>query len=80
MIENFNGIFYLAIFLVILAMNTFYGYSCLFNTKNFMNKNATKTFILYYEKLTKWMMKDMPANADMLIKVDKDQKIRKIIY
>ena len=49
-------------------------------TKNFMNKNATKTFILYYEKLTKWMMKDMPANADMLIKVDKDQKIRKIIY
>jgi len=38
MIENFNGIFYLAIFLVILAMNTFYGYSCLFNTKNFMNK------------------------------------------
>ena len=49
-------------------------------TRNFMNKNATKTFILYYEKLTKWMMKDMPANADMLIKVDKDQKIRKIIY
>ena len=38
MIENFNGIFYLAIFLVILAMNIFYGYSCLFNTKNFMNK------------------------------------------
>tara|TARA_Y100001970_G_scaffold271292_1_gene366321 strand:- start:212 stop:1069 length:858 start_codon:yes stop_codon:yes gene_type:complete len=49
-------------------------------TKNFMSKNATKTFILYYEKLTKWMMKNMPANADMLIKVDKDQKIRKIIY
>ena len=38
MLENFNGIFYLAIFLVILAMNIFYGYSCLFNTKNFMNK------------------------------------------
>ena len=49
-------------------------------TKNFMNKNETKTFILYYEKLTKWMMKNMPANADMLIKVDKDQKIKKIIY
>ena len=49
-------------------------------TKNFMNKNATKTFILHYEKLTKWMMKSMPANADMLIKVDKDQKIKKIIY
>ena len=49
-------------------------------TKNFMNKNETKTFILYYEKLTKWMMKNMPVNADMLIKVDKDQKIKKIIY
>ena len=49
-------------------------------TKNFMNKNETKTFILYYEKLTKWMMKNMPVNADMLIKVDKSQKIKKIIY
>jgi len=49
-------------------------------TKNFMNKNATKTFILYYEKLTKWMIKSMPANADMLIKVNKAQKIEKIIY
>ena len=49
-------------------------------TKNFMNKNATKTFILYYEKLTKWMIKSMPANADMLIKVDQAQKIEKIIY
>ena len=49
-------------------------------TKNFMNKNATKTFILHYEKLTKWMMKNMPVNADMLIKVDKSQKIKKIIY
>ena len=50
------------------------------NTKNFMNKNATKTFISYYEKLTKWMIQNMPANADMLIKVDKNQKIKKIIY
>ena len=49
-------------------------------TKNFMNKNATRTFISYYEKLTKWMMKNMPGYADMLIKVDKDQKIKKIIY
>ena len=49
-------------------------------TKNFMNKNATKSFISYYEKLTKWMIQNMPANADMLIKVDKNQKIKKIIY
>ena len=49
-------------------------------TKNFMNKNTTKNFILYYEKLTKWMIKSMPDKADMLIKVDKAQKIKKIIY
>ena len=49
-------------------------------TKNFMNKNTTKNFILYYEKLTKWMIKNMPDKADMLIKVDNEQKIKKIIY
>ena len=49
-------------------------------TKNkiFMNKNTTRNFILYYEKLTKWMLKNMPAKADMLIKVDKNQKIIRI--
>ena len=38
MVENFNGIFYLIIFLVILVMNAFYGYNTLFNTKNFIGK------------------------------------------
>ena len=38
MIENFNGIFYLIIFLVILAMNTFYGFNCLFKTQKFLEK------------------------------------------
>lgn len=38
MIENFNGIFYLIIFLVILLMNIFYGYNCLFRTKQFLEK------------------------------------------
>ena len=45
-----------------------------------MNKNTTKNFILYYEKLTKWMIKNMPNKADMLIKIDDEQKIKKIIY
>ena len=49
-------------------------------TKNFMDKNKIKNFIMYYEKLTKWMIRSMPDNADMLIKVDKGQKIKKIIY
>ena len=38
MIENFNGIFYLVIFLIVLAMNIFYGYNCLFKTKQFLEK------------------------------------------
>ena len=49
-------------------------------TTKFMDKNKIKNFILYYEKLTKSMMKNMPDEADMLVKVDKDQKIKKIIY
>jgi hypothetical protein len=38
MVENFNGIFYLVIFLIVLAMNIFYGYNCLFKTKQFLEK------------------------------------------
>ena len=38
MVENFNGIIYLIIFLVILAMNSFYGYNCLFKTQKFLEK------------------------------------------
>lgn len=38
MIEDFNGIVYLLIFLIILAMNIFYGFNTVFNTKNFLAK------------------------------------------
>ena len=38
MVANFNGIFYLIIFLIILLMNAFYGYNCLFRTKQFLEK------------------------------------------
>ena len=40
MVENFNGIFYFIIFLVVLAMNSFYGFNCLFNTRKFLEKYA----------------------------------------
>ena len=46
--------------------------------KDFMNKNDLQTFIQHYEKLTKWMMKTMPAKADILIKIDGNQKIKKV--
>jgi len=49
------------------------------NSKNFMNKDRLKKFIQHYEKITKWMMKTMPDKVDMLIKIDKNQKIKRLI-
>ncbi|MDB4860399.1 hypothetical protein OAI01_02425 [Alphaproteobacteria bacterium] len=45
--------------------------------KKYMNKKQLDKFIQHYEKITKWMMKTMPAEADMLIKVNKNQMIKK---
>ena len=47
--------------------------------KDFMNKQDLQKFIQHYEKLTKWMMKTMPAKADILIKIDSNQKIKKVV-
>ena len=44
-----------------------------------MSKEELKYFIQHYEKLTKWMMKTMPAEASMVIKINKNQKIETII-
>ena len=51
------------------------------NAKNInlgMNKNEIKNFILYYEKLTKWMIRILPQEANLTIFVDKNQRIKKI--
>ena len=47
--------------------------------EKFMKKKDLHKFIQHYEKLTKWMIKTMPAKADMLIKIDKNQKIKKVV-
>ena len=54
---------------------------CALKSKNekFMKKTDLRKFIQHYEKLTKWMIKTMPAKADMLIKIDKNQKIKKVV-
>ena len=39
-----------------------------------------KKFIMYYEKITRWMMKNSKLNCNILIKIDKKQKFQKIIY
>ncbi len=50
------------------------------NNKNFMNKAKLQEFIQHYEKLTKWMMLTMPTKADILIKIDINQKIKKLLF
>ena len=50
------------------------------NNKNFMNKVKLQEFIQHYEKLTKWMMLTMPNQADILIKIDINQKIKKLLF
>ena len=48
-------------------------------TIKFMSKENIKNFILYYEKITKWMMKKTSPKASLVIKIDKDQIIKNII-
>ncbi len=51
------------------------------NAKNInlgMNKNEIRNFIIYYEKLTKWMIKILPHKANLNILVDRNQRIKKI--
>ncbi len=50
------------------------------NNNKIMTKNEMQKFILHYEKLTKWMMKTLPNNANLVIHIDNNQKIKKIIY
>ena len=50
------------------------------DNKNIMNKAKLKEFIQHYEKLTKWMMLTMPNQADILIKINSNQKIKKLLF
>ena len=47
--------------------------------KKFMSKQELKYFIQHYEKLTRWMIKTMPTKASIIIKINKNQKIEKVI-
>ena len=40
-----------------------------------MDDEALRRFISHYERLTRWMLKDMPARVDMLFKVNDDHRI-----
>ena len=46
--------------------------------KKFMSKPELRYFIEHYEKLTRWMIKTMPAKASIIININKNQKIEKV--
>ncbi len=45
-----------------------------------MSSNEIKIFIQHYEKITKWMMKDLNKKAKIVIKIDKNQKISSLKF
>tara|TARA_Y100001970_G_scaffold104706_1_gene131076 strand:- start:101 stop:961 length:861 start_codon:yes stop_codon:yes gene_type:complete len=50
------------------------------NNKKIMNEKELKYFISHYEKITKFMIKVLPKKADIVIKIDKNQRIKELIY
>ena len=42
-----------------------------------MNKKEILQFILHYEKLTRWMIRELPKFSNLVIHIDKNQKIIK---
>ena len=82
--EKFNSIIYIK------APSFAHVLSWRIKQENFLRKLSKKdkssgmspieirNFIQHYEKITKWMLKKMPALANIVLYVNKDQKILKI--
>ncbi len=45
-----------------------------------MSSNEIKIFIQHYEKITKWMLKDLNKKAQVVIKFEKNHKISSIKF
>ena len=45
-----------------------------------MSVNEIKIFIQHYEKITKWMIKDLNKKAQIVIKFEKNHKISSINF
>ena len=43
-----------------------------------MDRRSLETFIMHYERLTRWMLKEMPPRADILLPLAPDQHIRSV--
>lgn len=49
------------------------------NVKKIMSDKDIFNFISYYEKITKWMIKTLPLKAHLVIEIDENQKIKKVM-
>jgi len=47
-------------------------------TKHGMDRTELAAFIMHYERLTRWMLKEMPPRADILLPLGPDQRIRAV--
>ena len=45
-----------------------------------MSDNQIKNFIMFYERLTKHMLKDLTLKADTVIKIDKEHRLKSIKF
>jgi D-glycerate 3-kinase len=43
-----------------------------------MDRKELENFIMHYERLTRWMLKEMPGRADILLPLGSDQQIRAV--
>ena len=46
--------------------------------KKIMNSEQIKKFIMYYERLTKHMLKNLSYQSDILIKIDEKHKLKSL--
>ena len=51
-----------------------------YNKNKIINKRDLLFFISHFEKITKWMIALLPSKADLVINIDKKQKIQEIFY
>ena len=45
-----------------------------------MNKEDIKFFVQHFERLSRWMMKDLPTRSDILIKLNNKHLIEGVNY
>jgi len=45
-----------------------------------MNEKQIENFVMYYERITKYMLKTLPKTADTVISIDKKHRLKSIRF